>query len=117
MTDMKWYALLPSGLRDGAYKADNDELAWPRESALRVVELLLERGYAITGVDVWIPTIPGPTIPTPFVYDWKLKGIPRTDKNPGSALDFIRQFDWDASDSSHGNMEPVFNIWAQAYQG
>ncbi len=113
---MEWYAFLPSDLQNGAYKADNDELAWPRDSALRVAEILTKHSYAITSVEVWIPTIPGPTIPTPFVYDWKLKGIPRKDKYPESAADFIRQFKWDAADSSHGGIEPVFNIWAQRYR-
>ena len=112
---MDWYKLLPHDLVQSAYGSDGDEMAWPKVQALKVVSFLEANGYVVTGVDIWIPTNPGPTIPTPFVYDWKLKGIPRADSYPTTAVEFIDSFEWDPKDNSHNNMQPFFNIWARRY--
>lgn len=108
---MKWHSLLTPDLLKAAYKAD-DEMAWSREDAIRVANLLQKRGYVVVGVDIWLPTQPGPTIPTPFVYDWSLRERKPPDY-PSSAVEFIRSFAWDPSDESHGGMEPCFNIAAR----
>jgi hypothetical protein len=113
--EMEWYRLLPNELYGNAYRSLNDELAWCREQALHVIEILVSKGYVVTKVDVWIPTEPGPTIPTPFVYDWSLKGRHRKDTLPESAKEFVRKFDWDLHDENNVGIDPVFNIWAAPY--
>lgn len=107
----EWQVLLSPELLQAAYKGGN-ELAWPKKDALRVVRVLTANAYTIDGVDVWIPTHPGPTIPTPFVYDWMAGKTPRTDKDPNDAAEFIKTFSWDPADRSHKNFDPVFNISA-----
>lgn len=115
MREMEWYKLLPNDLYGIAYRSLNEELAWPREQALRVIHILSSNRYVVTRVDVWIPTSPGPTIPTPFVYDWSLKSVTRNSSLPKSAKDFVSVFAWDSTDESHRGIEPVFNIWAVPY--
>jgi hypothetical protein len=109
---MEWYGLLPEDLRENAYKSAS-ELAWNRSDALRVVELLSDNGYVMGKVDIWLATRPGPTIPTPFVYDWNSERVKRpSSRYPKSAGEFIRTFEWDPADKSHGGREPYFNILA-----
>jgi hypothetical protein len=108
----EWEHLLPEDLRKAAYKAGL-ESAWCRQDALRIVDILSSNGYLILGIDIWIPTDPGPTIPTPFVYDWSAEAASRTSRYPNSAAEFIRTFEWDPSDKSHRGMEPYFNVLAE----
>ncbi len=105
MTDPDaWRGVLPRVLLERAYRtSDGRELAWSRSDALEVIELLIEAGYEICGVDIWLPTKPGPTIPTPFVYDWD-------DRHPISAAEFVKTFAWDDADRSHGGRAPYFNL-------
>jgi hypothetical protein len=100
-----WTTLLPDYLRQRGYKSGS-ELAWAREDALQVAETLSNNGYSILGVDIWLATVPGPTIPTPFVYDWD------PSRCGMSAAEFIRTVDWDPTDTSHRGREPHFNILA-----
>jgi hypothetical protein len=109
---MDWYSVLTPELSKAAYKSD-DEMAWPRQEAIRVATLLQKNGHVVIGVDIWLPTQPGPTIPTPFVYDWSLRTEKPPTDYPPSAIEFIRSFAWDPSDRSHGGMEPYFNITAR----
>jgi hypothetical protein len=109
---MDWADLLPLNLQRAGYRA-NDELAWSRVDAIRVVEILTAKGYVVLGVDIWLATQPGPTIPTPFVYDWA-STVDRPPKaNPKTADEFIRNFGWAPSDETHQGMEPYFNITAK----
>jgi hypothetical protein len=109
---VEWLSLLPPDLAKAAYCA-GDEMAWPRSDAIRVVGLLRANGYIVLGVDVWLPTQPGPTIPTPFVYDWSLNTDGTAKVSDRTAADFIRGFQWSDADESHCGMEPVFNITAK----
>jgi len=109
---MEWENLLPDDLREAAYKAGS-ESAWSKRNALRVVEILSADGYVILGVDIWLATKPGPTIPTPFVYDWSLRADLPSQEYPKSAAEFIQTFEWDPTDTSHNGREPYFNILAQ----
>jgi len=106
---MEWYDLLPTDLAKAAYRA-NDEMAWSRPDAIRVVELLTANRYVVLGVDIWLATQPVPTIPTPLVYDWAL-----TVDHPSAKLatEFIRDFSWAPFDKRHHGMEPYFNITAK----
>jgi hypothetical protein len=107
---MDWYDLLAPDLRAAAYKANN-ELAWARHDALRVVSILERHSYDVIGVDVWLPTEPGPTIPTPYVYDWA-KSDASSDRVAKSAAGFIASFEWDPNDAAYYSAEPFFNILA-----
>ena len=101
--DLNWLLHLPPLLTKRAYNAGN-EFAWAREDAIQVVETLVTQGFVVIGVDVWIPTIPGPTIPTPYVYDWNLNS-----NSLKSAVEFIRGFKWADDDVARG-VEPFFNL-------
>jgi hypothetical protein len=98
--------LLPRDLCDAAYRSGS-ERAWNRADALRVLQILKDNDYIVLGVDIWIPTVPGPRIPIPFVYDWDIERAER------SASEFVRAFEWDAADVSHSGKEPYFNILAE----
>jgi hypothetical protein len=106
---MDWYGLLTLALMEAAYKAENGEMAWSREDALAVASILQRNGYEIFGVDVWIPTTPGPT---PYLHDWS-----RDRSSSGevaiSAPQFIATFKWDPSHGELRLTEPFFNIWAE----
>lgn len=113
---MDWQMLLPEALRATAYESKGGEYAWNSEDALRVCDILLRNGYTILGIDIWLPTDPGPTIPTPFVYDWALRADAPTREYPKTAKDFIRTFEWDPADNSHRGMAPYFNFTAIHHQ-
>lgn len=68
------------------------------------------RHFRVIGVDVWLPTTPGPTIPTPYVYDWNLSSDRVTPEYPRTAVDFIQTFEWSEDDTSHRGLEPYFNL-------
>jgi hypothetical protein len=108
----EWERLLPEDLRKAAYKAGS-ESAWNRNNALRVIEILSASGYVILKVDIWLATKPGPTIPTPFVYDWRLLIGSPSPGYPRSAAEFVKTFEWDPTDKSHAGREPYFNILAE----
>jgi len=109
---MEWSDLLPHDLQRAAYRA-NEEMAWSRVDAIRVIEILNANRYVVLGVDIWLATQPGPTIPTPFVYDWALTVVRPSNERPKTADEFIRGFKWAAADKRHQGMEPFFNITAQ----
>jgi hypothetical protein len=109
---MAWYDVLTPALSEAAYRARNGEMAWPREHALSVVLVLEQNGYEIIGIDIWLPTVPGPTIPTPFIYDWD-SGCTWPESTAKSPATFVATFDWDPSDHASRGKDPYFNIWAQ----
>jgi hypothetical protein len=102
---MDWLPSVPLHLLQRAYRARN-EYAWSRNDAIQVVEALTGGNFKVIGVDIWLPTNPGPTIPTPYVYDWSLGAV----DHPRVATEFIRNFDWATDDVSHLGMEPYFNL-------
>jgi hypothetical protein len=113
---MSWLLKLPESLRVAAYYA-GEEVAWPAESAINVIECATNLGVAVCGVEVWLPTVPGPTIPTPYVYVWETdERKPEEDwrnfvrrANSGAAV-YIRGFAWAAGDKAHKGLEPYFNL-------
>ena len=62
--------LFPLDLSTRAYQAMNKELAWAKGEALEVIDVLSAGHIAILGGEVWIPTVPGPTLPAPNLYAW-----------------------------------------------
>jgi hypothetical protein len=109
--EMKWYKILSPDLTRVAYKA-NEEMAWARHDARRVYTALQRNGYDILGVDVWLPTKPGPT---PCLRDW-WKGDSQSDRIAKSAGEFIASFDWSTSDANFRFEEPFFNLVAKLQQ-
>src|SRR4051812_21128073 len=104
---MDWYKILPPDLVQSAYKSAN-ELAWPKEQALRVVDLLNANGYVILGVDSWLPTKPGPS---PLIFDWDVSRHANSDKIPNTPAGFIQQFD--TLHPLQEGQEPVFHFCVQ----
>ncbi len=70
----------------------------------------------VLGVEIWIATNPGPTIPTPFIYTFETKQIQGESKAQfdnranREADEYIRSFEWDRQDKTHHGIDPFFNI-------
>lgn len=113
---MQAYWRLPESLQSSAYCADG-EYAWARDEALKVIEFLSERDYAVIGVDVWLATEPGPTVPTPGVYTWEA-GLRRASELPASfarrvnhdAARYVKYFVWHCNDGKNTSSVPYFNL-------
>src|SRR5437660_943483 len=78
------------------------------EAALKVIHLATAAGVAVEGMEIWLPTKPGPTIPTPFIYTWSMK--PKIDGQGWDeyvrecneqAKSYVQTFQWDERDKSH----------------
>jgi hypothetical protein len=106
---VNWLSVVPRHLLERAYRA-RDEYAWCRSDAIEVVEALQRFSFKVIGVDVWLATSPGPTIPTPYVYDWDFRFEGPSMDYPRNAIDFIRAFEWSERDLAHQGMEPYFNL-------
>ena len=96
---MHWFNDLPARLRLSAYRS-GVEAAWSRADALEVIAMLKQRGFYILGVDIWLPTIPGPTIPTPFIYDWNEAHVGDYPNIAPTASEFVSSFAWDPTDAN-----------------
>ena len=107
---------LPDRLRSVAY-CSGEEAAWPNEQTLMVIDCLTELDVAVCGIEVWLPTEPGPTIPTPYIYTWTAEErrsgevwsefVRRANTN---AKDYVRGFDWDPEDRVNLGLKPYFNL-------
>jgi hypothetical protein len=109
-------SLVTPELRAAAY-CYGDEFAWTRDDALKVVDWASKCQIAIAGVEVWLATKPGPTIPTPLIYSWQAekelykKPWPRFVKEANYlATEYIKHFAWDVSDTSRYSLDPYFNL-------
>jgi hypothetical protein len=115
---MKDYSkLLPQDLRGRAYQAMNLELAWGKDDALEVIEILSAHQIAILGGEVWIPTTPGPTLPPPNLYAWDTQ--PKTGnecwteyagRTKECAKEFIGPFYWKLGEEARYHLAPFFNL-------
>jgi hypothetical protein len=71
---------------------------------------------AVVGGEIWLPTKPGPTIPTPYIYQWDVvQGVSeRWDefvaRAAAESTRWISGFGWDKRDVAHQNIEPFFNL-------
>jgi hypothetical protein len=113
---MRSYWRLPESLQAAAYVAEG-EYAWPRDKALLVIQDVGERGCAVIGIEVWLATEPGPTIPTPGIYAWDGES-----QHPGepwpvfvqrvnaAAACYVRTFSWHPDDEQHILEVPYFNL-------
>lgn len=113
ITSMDWTSKLPERLTAAAYRAGG-EYAWSKKDALDVVNWLSSQGEIVCAVEVWLPTKPGPTIPTPFVYQWsiqtKVLALPNTFNQNTAAMKYISEFHWDEKDAEHLDAIPYFNL-------
>ena len=108
-----WFRHLQSDLQSEAYIA-NGEPAWPESAALQVIQELTSRNCRVIGVEVWLPTTPGPTVAGPPYY-WE---PPRSDEKPlgdipatnAEAQEFIRRFKPHPADTVSLGHELHFNI-------
>lgn len=107
---------IPQQLRSTAYFSLNEEPAWPRKDALDVIAWATASQVAVFGIEIWLPTNPGPTVPTPFIYTFETEQLDGemwvqfVRRANHSAADYIRDFDWDTGDTKHHSLEPYFNL-------
>jgi hypothetical protein len=97
-------ALSPE-LLQRAYMAGN-ELAWTRRDAVDAIDGLLEAGFVLLGVEVWIPTSPGPTM-TDWGWDSRDASVSGWAQ---SAREFVESFKWGPDDGALRAREPYFNL-------
>jgi hypothetical protein len=80
------------------------ELAWARADAIEAIDALEKDGFTILGVEVWLPTSPGPTM-TGRYWDPDIEGV----EDPAlTAHDFVRNFRWGRFDESLKRQRAVF---------
>jgi hypothetical protein len=111
---MHWISQLSDRLKEAAYYASN-EYAWTRNDALEVIDWLSAKGLPVWGVELWLRTQPGPTIPTPYIYQWSM---PTTDSatKPDAptqnemAKRYVSSFEWDENDLQSQGKIPYFNL-------
>jgi hypothetical protein len=109
--------LLPANLRDRAYQANNQELAWAKAEALEVIDVLVLNRIAILGGEVWLPTHPGPTLPPPKLYVWdagnQFNNEHRSDyvlRTSECARNYIASFCWKLGEEVRYHLPPFFNL-------
>jgi len=113
---MRRYWALPEFLQIAAYPAEG-EYAWPREEVLGVIKWLTEHACAVIGVDVWLATEPGPTIPTPRLYGWEYASASSSQpwrilvlRANAKAAEYVEAFAWHPEDTRHLHETPYFNL-------
>jgi hypothetical protein len=109
--------LLPLDLCVQAYQAMNQELAWGKDEAVEVIDLLSASHIAILGGEVWIPTVPGPTLPPPNLYAWGTEPLRQNEvwteyvkRTNERAKEFVVGFFWKFDEESRYRLPPFFNL-------
>ena len=97
--------ILPSNILRRAYNSGN-ELAWSRADAIAAIDTLVAAGFEILGVDVWIPSSPGPRMTG---WDWSVNDT-TSPGAPRSARDFVASFKWGPDDGAMKAEVPYFNL-------
>lgn len=112
---MRVYWTLPEFLQANAYFA-NGEYAWSKDEAQLVIEHLTEKACAVIGVEIWLATDDGPTIPTQYVYGWEAESYRNSETWPSyvrrvnvRALKYIGDFAWHPKDR-HASETAYFNL-------
>ncbi len=113
---MSFLKNLPSEIIGKSYLAAG-EAAWRSLDAIDVIEILTLQRLALVGIEVWLVSEPGPTIPTPYIYTWE-PAIETRDEdwdvfvkraNTGGK-EYIQSFAWDCNDVENQIKEPYFNL-------
>lgn len=107
---------IPRDLMTSAYLSQGGEAAWDKQHALEVIQWATLAGFAVFGMEVWLPTSPGPTIPMPFIYAFSSE--PKEDEEwpefvkraNEEASRYISNFDWDPEDHGNRSQKPYFNL-------
>ncbi len=97
-------ALSPE-LLQRAYKTGS-ELAWSRQDAIKAIDGLVQAEFVIVGVEVWVPTHPGPTMTG---WSWGLDDT-SVPGRPQSAREFVETFKWSPDDTTLRAFDPYFNV-------
>jgi len=110
-----WAEQLPGHILAAAYRApDTSELAWNRANAVEALRALRAINVPVVGIEVWLPTIPGPTIPISPYYGLAIENSASTQDfvshSIGLATEFVLQFKWDGADNANKGLEPFFNF-------
>jgi len=115
---MTWHQYVSHELRQRAFLHQN-EFAWTRADALKVIDQLTSNSVAVLGIEIWIPADAGPEIPAPFAYTWTPKHLQKNEDTSiyvvranESAREYVTSFDWDAADCHYFESIPYFNITA-----
>lgn len=107
---------IPQAMMESAYLSQGGEAAWDRQHALAVIQWATTSGIAVFGVEVWLPTNPGPTIPMPFFYSYDSEPkeneewIEFVKRANAGAAQYVKEFDWDSEDHKHHSQQPYFNL-------
>ena len=108
---------LSDDIKAKAYYSSVREPAWPRQEALAVITSLGDFERAVLGGEIWLPTSPGPTIPSPYIYTWEVSPWQRNE-NWGSFVNraaneskrYVLEFQWDPTDKANACAIPFFNL-------
>jgi len=84
---------------------------------LLVIQHLREAGSAVIGIEVWLATELGPTIPAPGIYVWEAPSRHAAESWSvfaqgvnTRAADYVRAFSWHPNDMKHSGETPYFNL-------
>ena len=112
---MELSRFLTQELLAGAYRS-GDEFAWPVLAAKQAIDQLSLAGIAVVGIEVWVPTHPGPTLPSPYVYHWTMREKAPAEKWKEFVADaaqkaalYIDSFRWDDKEAFISAV-PHFNL-------
>lgn len=111
---------VPEELMANAYLSQGGEAAWCKEDALHLIRWATASKIAVFGVEVWLPTTPGPTIPMPFFYSFDCEPsegeawLDFVDRANKGATDYVNGFEWDPEDIKHLGKQPFFNLTLDA---
>jgi len=106
----------PGNLLSSAYFSRSREPAWPQLEALKVIDWAKANRIGIFGIEIWLPSSPGPTIPTPYIYTLDLERPIKeyweafVARSSAEATEYVIRFEWDQNDVDHHDMTPYFNI-------
>lgn len=107
---------IPDDLVSSAFLSLSGEPAWSKDDALKVIDWATISEIGVFGVEVWLPTVPGPTIPTPYIYTFQVQAHEGEDwdqfvrRANRLCAHYVRNFAWDAADKNHQGLIPYFNL-------
>jgi hypothetical protein len=111
---------LPQAVQRSAY-VKGGEAAWSAGDAMVVLDWLDRRNLAVAEIEIWLPTEPGPTIPSPYIYRWEAgerqpceAWVPFRSRANDAARRYIQRFAWHGADAAHRGTVPFFNLITDA---
>lgn len=112
---------LPPELEREAFRFEND-WAWPRRGAIRVLELLEALSLEVYSVEVWIVDREKVIIPSPIIYVWSAPTASAAEserefakRTCALARRYVAEFQWDEGDVCHQAFVPHFRIGSDAF--